>query len=98
MPKHVFLLLSRRDAYRDASPERLASLCEKAALGDPGWFKFGGVEFFKINITKKVGEETAWNNRQKIYLLSSAMAEFIAKTPRSRRESGPFFGPPFRRE
>ncbi|KAH8071324.1 hypothetical protein JL720_11539 [Aureococcus anophagefferens] len=43
-----------------------------------GWFKFGGVEFFKINITRKVGEETAWNNKTPIYLLSSAMAEFIA--------------------
>jgi len=22
-----------------------------------GWFKFGGVEFFKIHITKKIGDE-----------------------------------------
>ena len=43
-----------------------------------GWFKFGGVEFFKINITAKVGEKVAWENRNSIYLLSSAMAEFIA--------------------
>ena len=43
-----------------------------------GWFKFGGVEFFKINITKSIGDQSAWDNRQKIYLLSSAMAEFIA--------------------
>mmetsp|Transcript_37979 Transcript_37979/g.121890 ORF Transcript_37979/g.121890 Transcript_37979/m.121890 type:complete len:316 (+) Transcript_37979:141-1088(+) len=43
-----------------------------------GWFKFGGVEFFKINLTKKLGEKTAWENRNSIYLLSSAMAEFIA--------------------
>ena len=43
-----------------------------------GWFKFGGVEYFKINITKKVGEKFAWENRNSIYLLSSAMAEFIA--------------------
>lgn len=43
-----------------------------------GWFKFGGVEFFKINITKAIGEQTAWDNRNSIYLLSSAMAEFIA--------------------
>eukprot|EP01038_Epipyxis_sp_PR26KG_P004543 gene4543-6413_t len=43
-----------------------------------GWFKFGGVEFFKINIAAAVGEETAWNNRTGIYLASSAMAEFIA--------------------
>uniref|UniRef100_A0A7S0LS82 Mitochondrial phosphate carrier protein n=1 Tax=Coccolithus braarudii TaxID=221442 RepID=A0A7S0LS82_9EUKA len=43
-----------------------------------GWFKFGGVEFFKINITQAIGEQKAWDNRQQIYLLSSAMAEFIA--------------------
>lgn len=43
-----------------------------------GWFKFGGVEFFKINITKSVGERKAWENRNGIYLLSAACAEFIA--------------------
>ena len=32
-----------------------------------GWFKFGGVEFFKINITKSVGEQKAWDNRNSIY-------------------------------
>jgi len=43
-----------------------------------GWFKFGGVEFFKINFVKALGEETAWNQRNQIYLASAAMAEFIA--------------------
>ena len=43
-----------------------------------GWFKFGGVEFFKINQTKMYGDETAWNNKTGIYLLSAACAEFIA--------------------
>ena len=43
-----------------------------------GWFKFGGVEFFKINITQIIGEEAAWNSKTSIYLLASAMAEFIA--------------------
>jgi|TARA_B100000524_G_C23630671_1_gene363013 solute carrier family 25 phosphate transporter 3 len=43
-----------------------------------GWFKFGGVEFFKINITKSIGDEAAWNSKTKIYLAASAMAEFIA--------------------
>jgi solute carrier family 25 phosphate transporter 3 len=43
-----------------------------------GWFKFGGVEFFKIKIASAVGEEAAWNNRTSIYLGASAMAEFIA--------------------
>merc|ERR1711871_120961 len=43
-----------------------------------GWFKFGGVEFFKINITKSVGEQAAWDSKTSIYLASSAMAEFIA--------------------
>lgn len=43
-----------------------------------GWFKFGGVEFFKINIAQSIGEQKAWDNRTAIYLASSAMAEFIA--------------------
>ena len=43
-----------------------------------GWFKFGGVEFFKINLAKKFGEEDAWKYRFPIYLASAAAAEFIA--------------------
>ena len=43
-----------------------------------GWFKFGGVEFFKINFAQSFGEEKAWEYRTAIYLLSAAMAEFIA--------------------
>lgn len=43
-----------------------------------GWFKFGGVEFFKINAAQYLGEEKAWNNRMGIYLASAAAAEFIA--------------------
>jgi len=43
-----------------------------------GWFKFGGVEFFKVNIAKVVGEQSAWDNRVSIYLAASAGAEFIA--------------------
>lgn len=43
-----------------------------------GWFKFGGVEFFKIQIAQRLGERKAWENRTGIYLAASAMAEFIA--------------------
>jgi len=43
-----------------------------------GWFKFGGVEFFKINITQSIGEQKAWDNKTSIYLVSAACAEFIA--------------------
>lgn len=43
-----------------------------------GWFKFGGVEFFKINIATSMSEQDAWNRRTYIYLASAAMAEFIA--------------------
>jgi solute carrier family 25 phosphate transporter 3 len=43
-----------------------------------GWFKFGGVEFFKINFTRSLGEQKAYDNRTGIYLLSAACAEFIA--------------------
>ena len=43
-----------------------------------GWFKFGGVEFFKIKMANSFGEQKAWENRTAIYLAASAMAEFIA--------------------
>lgn len=43
-----------------------------------GWFKFGGVEFFKINMVKSMGREKAWENRFPIYLAAAAMAETIA--------------------
>jgi len=43
-----------------------------------GWFKFGGVEVFKIKAAKAVGEQKAWDNRMAIYLGSAACAEFIA--------------------
>jgi solute carrier family 25 phosphate transporter 3 len=43
-----------------------------------GWFKFGGVEFFKVQFSQALGEQKAWDNRTAIYLASSAMAETIA--------------------
>eukprot|EP00408_Alexandrium_pacificum_P018528 CAMPEP_0171188654 /NCGR_PEP_ID=MMETSP0790-20130122/17945_1 /TAXON_ID=2925 /ORGANISM="Alexandrium catenella, Strain OF101" /LENGTH=309 /DNA_ID=CAMNT_0011653747 /DNA_START=91 /DNA_END=1020 /DNA_ORIENTATION=- len=43
-----------------------------------GWFKFGGVEFFKIKAVQAVGEKKAWENRTAIYLGAAAGAEFIA--------------------
>eukprot|EP00814_Leptocylindrus_danicus_P020213 CAMPEP_0116023950 /NCGR_PEP_ID=MMETSP0321-20121206/11981_1 /TAXON_ID=163516 /ORGANISM="Leptocylindrus danicus var. danicus, Strain B650" /LENGTH=317 /DNA_ID=CAMNT_0003495497 /DNA_START=50 /DNA_END=1003 /DNA_ORIENTATION=+ len=43
-----------------------------------GWFKFGGVELFKIKAVESLGEEKAWANKTPIYLASAAVAEFIA--------------------
>ncbi len=43
-----------------------------------GWFKFGGVEFFKIKAVESMGEEKAWQNKTAIYLGSAACAETIA--------------------
>jgi len=43
-----------------------------------GWFKFGGVEFFKIQMAQRLGPQGAWDNRQVIYLVAAACAEFIA--------------------
>lgn len=43
-----------------------------------GWFKFGGVEFFKINMATSMSEQAAWDNRFPIYLTAAACAEFIA--------------------
>jgi len=43
-----------------------------------GWFKFGGVEFFKIQATKFLGDREAYKYRLPIYLGSAAAAEFVA--------------------
>jgi len=43
-----------------------------------GWFKFGGVEVFKIKAAAALGEKKAWENRTAIYLGAAAGAEFIA--------------------
>jgi solute carrier family 25 (mitochondrial phosphate transporter), member 3 len=43
-----------------------------------GWFKFGGVEFFKINAATSLGERKAWENKTTIYIFAAAGAEFIA--------------------
>jgi solute carrier family 25 phosphate transporter 3 len=43
-----------------------------------GWFKFGGVEFFKVQSAKALGEREAYKYRSAIYLGSAAVAEFIA--------------------
>jgi len=43
-----------------------------------GWFKFGGVELFKINMAKALGDESAFKNRTPIYLVAAACAEFVA--------------------
>jgi solute carrier family 25 phosphate transporter 3 len=43
-----------------------------------GWFKFGGVEFFKVQAVAALGEEKAWNSKTAIYLAAAGGAEFIA--------------------
>jgi solute carrier family 25 phosphate transporter 3 len=43
-----------------------------------GWFKFGGVEFFKIQAVKYYGEEKAWDKKTEIYIGAAAGAEFVA--------------------
>jgi solute carrier family 25 phosphate transporter 3 len=53
-------------------------LTHKTSRGVLGWFKFGGVEFFKIQFAQSLGDQKAWDNKTSIYLASSAMAEFIA--------------------
>lgn len=64
-----------------------------------GWFKFGGVEFFKINIAQSLGPERAWDLKTPIYLVAAACAEFIAdiflcplEATRIRLVSQPDFG------
>merc|ERR1719454_1173753 len=65
-----------------------------------GWFKFGGVEFFKIKAAAALGEKKAWDNRTAIYLGAAAGAEFIAdiflcplEACRIRAVSDPTFAP-----
>jgi solute carrier family 25 phosphate transporter 3 len=43
-----------------------------------GFFKFGGVEFFKVQFSQSMGEQASWDNRNAIYLASAAFAETIA--------------------
>jgi len=43
-----------------------------------GWFKFGGVEYFKIKAVDSLGTEKAWAYKTPIYLGAAACAEFIA--------------------
>merc|ERR1712078_93363 len=65
-----------------------------------GLFKFGGVEFFKIQSVKALGEEKAYANKSLIYIGASACAEFIAdvflcplEAVRIRQVSDPNFAP-----
>jgi solute carrier family 25 phosphate transporter 3 len=64
-----------------------------------GWFKFGGVEFVKVNLAQYLGERKAWEYRNGIYLTAAAVAEFIAdvflcplEATRIRLVSDPSFG------
>jgi len=43
-----------------------------------GWFKFGGVEYFKVQAVQAMGEEKAYANKGFIYIGAAAGAEFIA--------------------
>lgn len=65
-----------------------------------GWFKFGGVEVFKINAAQRLTPQQAWDNRTSIYLGSAAGAEFIAdcflcplEATRIRLVSNPSYAP-----
>jgi solute carrier family 25 phosphate transporter 3 len=43
-----------------------------------GFWKFGGVELFKVQLTRGLGDDAAWRHRTLVYLAASALAEFIA--------------------
>lgn len=65
-----------------------------------GWFKFGGVEFFKVQSAKFLGDRDAYKYRVPIYLGAAAGAEFIAdiflcplEATRIRLVSNPSFAP-----
>mmetsp|Transcript_6309 Transcript_6309/g.9566 ORF Transcript_6309/g.9566 Transcript_6309/m.9566 type:complete len:308 (-) Transcript_6309:87-1010(-) len=65
-----------------------------------GWFKFGGVEYFKIKAAETMGTESSWKYRSAIYLGAAAAAEFIAdiflcplEATRIRLVSNPTYAP-----
>jgi len=43
-----------------------------------GWWKFGGFEFFKVNLARSYGDQGAWDNRFMLNSIAAASAEFIA--------------------
>jgi len=43
-----------------------------------GWFKFGGFEFFKVNLAKSYGDQGAWDTRFRLNSMAAAGAEGIA--------------------
>mmetsp|Transcript_32056 Transcript_32056/g.96437 ORF Transcript_32056/g.96437 Transcript_32056/m.96437 type:complete len:316 (-) Transcript_32056:83-1030(-) len=43
-----------------------------------GSFKFGGFEFFKVNLAETYGDQAAWGNRFMLNSVAAACAEFIA--------------------
>jgi len=43
-----------------------------------GWFKFGGFEFFKVNLAKSYGDKDAWDKRFMLNSAAAGGAEFIA--------------------
>jgi len=43
-----------------------------------GWWKFGGFEFFKVNLAKSYGDKAAWDKRFMLNTIAAASAEFIA--------------------
>ena len=55
------------------------------------------MEFFKIQAAQALGEESAWKNRNNIYLGAAACAEFIADCflcPLEVRAASTTLGPP----
>lgn len=52
-----------------------------------GAFKFGFYEFFKIEYSKMVSQDTAYNYRTFLYLAASASAEFFADIALSPMEA-----------
>jgi len=43
-----------------------------------GWWKFGGFEFFKVNLAKSYGDKEAWDKRFMLNSMAAGGAEFIA--------------------
>lgn len=78
--KYTGMISGFRTVIAEEGAGALATGLGSTAIGYfvQGWFKFGGVEFFKVNQAQYLGVEKAWEYRFPIYLASAACAEFIA--------------------
>jgi len=78
--KYTGLISGMRTIIAEEGSGALATGLGATAFGYfiQGWFKFGFVNYFKIQATQYLGDEKAYDNKGMIYIGAAACAEFIA--------------------